>query len=105
MFRLHATAVVRFLFALVIGLALLAAPALAQQTLGAITGTIKDSSGASVPDSTVKALNLATNLQVTARTQVNGSFLLPNLPIGTYELSFSKAGFKTESHTQVVVQG
>ena len=39
--------------------------AAAQQTLGAITGTVKDASGAVVPDVTVKARNLGTNLEVT----------------------------------------
>src|SRR5580692_10824521 len=41
----------------------------AQQIVGAITGTVRDSSGAAVPDATVKALNVATNLEVAARTQ------------------------------------
>jgi hypothetical protein len=33
----------------------------AQETLGAITGTVKDNSGAVVADATVKARSLATN--------------------------------------------
>ncbi len=79
--------------------------AVAQQILGAITGTIKDATGASVPDATVKARNLGTNLQLTVRTESNGSYSLSNLPIGTYELSFTKSGFETETHTDVPVQG
>lgn len=92
-------------FLTVFVLALVLQPARGQQILGAITGTIKDSAGASVPDAIVTARNAATNLQVSARTQINGSFLLPNLPVGVYEVSFAKTGFKTESHTQVMVQG
>jgi len=76
----------------------------AQQVLGAITGTVKDASGATVPDAAVKARNLSTNLQIAVHTQTNGSYSIPNLPIGTYELSFSKSGFETETHTQVLVQ-
>jgi len=76
---------------------------LAQQTLGAITGTVKDVSGAVIPDVTVKAHNLGTNLEVTEHTQSNGSYSVSNLPIGMYELSFSKDGFQTEKHTQVLV--
>lgn len=75
----------------------------AQQTLGAITGTVKDVSGAVVPDVTVKAHNIGTNLEVTEHTQSNGSYSVSNLPIGMYELSFAKSGFETEKHTQVLV--
>lgn len=75
----------------------------AQQTVGAITGTITDSSGAAVPDAAVKAVNVATNLEVAARTKSNGSYLLPDLPAGTYRLTVTKDGFKTETHTEVLV--
>jgi hypothetical protein len=75
----------------------------AQQTLGAITGTVKDVSGAVIPGVTVKARSLSTNLEVDEQTQSNGSYSVPNLPIGTYELKFTKQGFETETHTQVLV--
>ena len=87
---------------LLLGLAL-SAPLQAQQILGAITGTVKDSTGASVPDATVKAHNIATNLEVVEHTQGNGSYLVPNLPAGTYKLTFTKEGFETETHTEVLV--
>ncbi len=79
-------------------------PALAQQTLGAITGTVTDPSGAVVSDATVKAVNIATNLEVVAHTK-NGSFLIPDLPAGTYRVTVTKDGFKTETHTQILVFG
>jgi hypothetical protein len=87
---------------LLLGLAL-ASPLNAQQILGAITGTVKDSTGASVPDATVRAHNIATNLEVVEHTQGNGSYLVPNLPAGTYRLTFTKEGFETEAHTEVLV--
>ncbi|HUC86350.1 MAG TPA: carboxypeptidase-like regulatory domain-containing protein, partial [Candidatus Acidoferrales bacterium] len=79
------------------------APLQAQQILGAITGTVKDASGAAVPDATVKAVNAATGLTVTEQTQANGSYQIANLPAGTYQLSITKQGFQTETHTQVLV--
>jgi hypothetical protein len=79
--------------------------ALAQQTLGAITGTVTDPSGAVVSDATVKAVNIATNLEVVARTKANGSFSIPDLPPGTYRVTITKDGFKTETHTRILVFG
>ncbi len=81
-----------------------ASPALrAQQIQGAITGTVKDTSGAAVPGATVKAVNTATNFTVTVKTQSNGSYLASNLPAGTYRLTITKEGFETETHTEVLV--
>src|ERR1019366_1457579 len=76
----------------------------AQQTLGAITGTVTDPSGAVVSDAIVKAVNIETNLEVAARTK-NGSFVIPDLPAGTYRVTVTKDGFKTETHTKILVSG
>ena len=80
-------------------------PSHAQQTLGAIAGTVTDSSGGVVGDATVTALNAATNLEVVAHSKSNGSYLLPDLPAGTYKLTITKGGFKTETHTEIIVNG
>jgi hypothetical protein len=53
----------------------------------------------------VKAVNTATNLAVTEKTDAAGLFLVPNLPAGTYKVDFSKEGFTTESHTEILVNG
>jgi hypothetical protein len=74
-----------------------------QQTTGAITGTITDPTGAAVPDATVKASNVATNLEVSAQTKANGAYLIPDLPAGTHKLTITKEGFKSETHTEVLV--
>ena len=92
------------LFVVVLGLGFLTQFASAQQTLGAITGTVTDPSGAVVSDATVKAVNIATNLEVVAHTN-NGSFVIPDLPAGTYRVTVTKDGFKTETHTRILVFG
>ncbi len=79
--------------------------AFGQQVLGAITGVVVDETGGTVPDASVAARNVATNLRVNTQTKSNGSYSIPNLPIGKYELTFSKAGFDTEQHTNVLVEG
>lgn len=90
---------------LAILLALGSGAALAQETLGAITGTVKDASGAAVPGATVKAVNVATNLEITEHADSNGSYLVPNIPAGMYKMTISQAGFETESHTEILVNG
>lgn len=80
-------------------------PLRAQQIMGAITGTVKDSTGAAVPAASVRARNAATNLEVTAQTQGNGSYSISNLPAGSYRLTMTKEGFETETHTEVLVNG
>ena len=94
----------RALLIAVLALAFLPQFASAQQTLGAITGTVTDPSGAVVSDATVKAVNIATNLEVVAHTK-NGSFQIPDLPAGTYRVTVTKDGFKTETHTKILVFG
>jgi len=96
-----------FLFLIAAALLFIAFPpsALGQQTLGAITGTVTDPSGAVVSDAAVKAVNLATNLEIVAHSKANGSFLIPDLPDGTYRVIITKEGFKTETHTKILVFG
>jgi Carboxypeptidase regulatory-like domain len=95
--------VVRFLLLCSLFSLLAQSNSLAQQTLGAITGTVTDPSGALVQDVTVAATNPATNLDITVHTKSNGSYLISDLPAGTYKLTFSKDGFKSEAHTEVIV--
>ena len=81
------------------------APLRAQGILGAITGTVKDPSGAAIPEAKIKATNVATNLSVSATSHADGSYLIPNLPAGTYKMTFTKDGFETETHPEILVNG
>ena len=66
----------------------------AQEFRAGITGIVRDTQGAVIPNVTVEARNLATN--GTARTVTNdsGYYAFPVLPIGAYRLTVSPAGFK-----------
>ena len=77
----------------------------AQQTLGSINGTVTDSSGGVLGKASVKVKNSATNLEVSAKTKDDGSYLVPALPIGKYSVTFSLDGFNTEVHSEILVQG
>jgi hypothetical protein len=84
---------------------LMAAPAIGQQTLGSINGTVTDASGAVVQNASVRVRALATNLEVSGETKTNGSFSIADLPIGTYEVTFKKDGFETAVYPQIIIQG
>jgi len=64
------------------------------QTLGTITGEIKDSSGASIPGSTVTAQNVATNAVRTQASNNVGAFTFPAMPPGVYLVKAELEGFK-----------
>ena len=70
-----------------------------------MSGTVTDSSGAVVPVCVVHARSVATNLEVSAQTKNDGSFSIADLPIGTYEVKFTKEGFETAVYPQILVQG
>lgn len=89
---------------LAIALLLLTSSMFGQSLLGTIQGTVVDASGAPVPNADVKVQNQATNLEVKAKTQDNGNYLIANLPIGSYSVTFSAAGFQSEAHPTVIVQ-
>ena len=68
-------------------LALVSAAGLyAQGTTATISGTVTDSSGASIAGAKVTATNLGTNLGQSANTATDGSFQLLFLPVGNYKV-------------------
>jgi Carboxypeptidase regulatory-like domain/TonB dependent receptor len=78
-----------------------AATAAAQSFPGRINGVVKDTQGAAVPDATVKLTNPSTGLERTETTDANGEFNFPELALGTYRLTVSKAGFQTLALTDI----
>jgi carboxypeptidase family protein len=72
---------------------LLCAPSFAQ-TLGTITGEVKDSTGGVVPGATVTVVNKATNATRTTTSNAVGLFDFPALPPGNYNVTSELQGFK-----------
>ena len=70
-----------------------------------ISGTVRDSSGAVVPNATVTAVSEGTTLTRSAVSSDSGAYFLSNVPIGYYEISATAPGFKkfTASHVEVTV--
>src|SRR5437870_8706926 len=65
-----------------------------QTIFGRISGTVKDSNGAAIPNATVTITNLATNLVRTASADEDGFYTATNLPVGTYTVAAVGKGFK-----------
>jgi Carboxypeptidase regulatory-like domain len=76
----------------------------AQQTLGGITGTVTDASGAVISGATVTLIGDETKLSRTQTTSSNGAYSFVNLPIGNYTLTFTQQGFQAESVPAIAVQ-
>jgi Carboxypeptidase regulatory-like domain/TonB dependent receptor-like, beta-barrel len=92
---------------LILGLCLfLSSSVLSAQTISTsqIRGTIQDPSGAAVAGAELKATNTATGAVRTATTGPNGSYSLPDLSPGTYDISVTKEGFSKYTQTGLVLQ-
>src|SRR5579863_1147244 len=66
----------------------------AQTTNQQVSGTVTDSSGASVPSATVTLTSQDTDLTRSTVTNADGNYVITNLPIGTYSVSATAQGFK-----------
>src|SRR5580658_10075795 len=83
---------------------LLSASMLVGQTFrGTILGSVTDPSGAFIAGATVKVRNVATGLERTTTTSADGSYSVPELPIGTYSVTVTQTGFQTFVATAVAV--
>src|SRR5918912_732041 len=67
---------------------------LAQTIVGRISGTVADTTGATIPGATIKVTNDATGLSRAARTDDSGFYVVTNLPPGNYTVTAEQAGFK-----------
>jgi hypothetical protein len=87
-----------FLFAL-----LCAVHAQGQAETATINGTVTDPSGGAVAGAKIEATNLGTNATQNTVTDSAGRYSVADLPVGTYNVQASSAGFKTVVHSGVVL--
>jgi len=84
-------------------LLLCAMPLLAQTFRGTILGTVTDPQGSIIAGAKVTVRNVNTGLERTTETSADGSYSVPELPIGTYTVGVTQSGFQTSSVTNVAV--
>ena len=78
-------------------------PASAQQQLGAIQGTISDSTGAVMPGVTVTVTNADTGVTRTTVSNQSGVYRVPSVEPGSYRVRAELQGFRTAGSDDVVV--
>jgi len=78
--------------ALILVLASLQASA-AGSNSGSVRGTVSDSTGAVIPNATVRLTNASSGLDRLVSTDATGQFTLSNIPFNSYRLAVSAAGF------------
>ncbi len=83
---------------------LILAGSLAAQTLGDVTGEVRDASGAQIPGVKVVITNTATGSARDTLTNASGVYAFPALTPGAYTLRAEKQGFKAASSTSFDLQ-
>ena len=79
-------------------------PGTAQVLTGGLVGSVVDSSGAGIPDTTVKITQVETNENRQTVTNATGTFSFPVVPAGTYTVEVQKGGFQTALQRDIVVR-
>ena len=73
----------------------------AQIDRAGLSGTVTDPAGRVLPQTQVTAVQISTGLQRKTRSSPAGTYDIPELPVGTYAITFSHEGFKTLTFVDV----
>jgi len=70
---------------------------------GTILGTVTDASGAAVNSAKVTVHNVNTGLERSTQTSFDGSYSVPELPLGAYTVTVEQSGFQSAVTRNVAV--
>src|SRR5262249_7084525 len=90
-------ALVSFGIAIIAILAFASSPAFAQGSSAVISGAVHDATGGVIPGATVTAKHIESGLTRTVQTNETGDYKMPSLPVGPYEVTADKTGFRQQS--------
>src|SRR5579864_6206240 len=79
--------------AILLTAALLAVSGFGQVADGNLVGTVYDVSGKVIPNAGVEAQNTATGVMTETKSDQSGAYRFNNLPVGSYSVTVSSAGF------------
>jgi hypothetical protein len=89
---------------MILAFVVLAATSLLAQTFrGTVLGTVTDASGAVISGAKVTVRNVNTGQERSTETSADGSYSVPELPIGTYTVTITQSGFQTSVTSEVLV--
>jgi len=83
---------------------MLAVSSFGQVTDGNLVGTVYDTSGKVIANATVGALNTATGVLAEAKSDPSGAYRFNNLPVGSYSVTVSSAGFASTQIKDLLVE-
>src|SRR5258708_26876861 len=75
----------------------------AQVAKASIQGTVRDSSGASIPGGALTLHNVATGVDVASGAKGAGEYAMVNIQPGPYDLRVSKPGFQSSLQRSIVL--
>src|SRR3981189_2771869 len=76
-----------------------------QVNTATLVGTVKDATGAAVPNAPVTVKSIETSQERTVPTDASGNYTITNLQVGHYTVAVSVSGFKTTTISDVELQG
>jgi len=77
----------------------------AQTTTGTVRGYVKDQNGTAVADAELQARQTETGVVRSATSRADGSYIMPGLVPGNYDLSIRKIGFSPQTRPVIVQIG
>src|SRR5579872_4384101 len=75
-----------------------------QNVYGKISGTVSDSSGASIGQATLTLTNLDTNTKTQLKSDGSGNYSFVNIVPGRYKIQAERSGFKSFVREPVIVE-
>lgn len=89
---------------LLVVVALMSSSSRAQQlTQATLIGSVRDPSGAAIPNATVTITNTDTGAATTVTTQPDGQYVAPSLQVGHFNVSATAQGFSTAQRTNLAL--
>ncbi len=95
--------IVRSTFCAIAICLLASAPSLRAQAVGSITGTVTDPSGGVIPGAKVTATRIETGVSQYTVTSGAGTYTIPNLVVGNYNVTAEASGFKTGTASNIAL--